>query len=113
MNIGNHHFYKDLPGIHQFSNIVEISQSLPLPNDWPVIATDVRGSKDVIANGKYMAVNMAGASANAAIFNDFPDLNVPFVFGGDRVTIVMPDLGKDHVTRLSKDCKSCVDANST
>jgi|AntRauTorcE11897_2_1112592.scaffolds.fasta_scaffold03627_4 hypothetical protein len=109
MNISNRHFFRDLPGIHQFSEIVDISQYQPLPDDWLVIATDIRGSTEAIADGKYRAVNMAGACAIAAIINDFPDLDIPFVFGGDGVTIVMPDVGSDHVLGLMKYCIKAVE----
>jgi hypothetical protein len=108
MNIDNHDFYSNLTGISEFSEIVDITRYQPLPNDWLVIATDIRGSTPAIENGQYKSVNMAGASAIAAILNDFPDLDIPFVFGGDGVTIVMPDVGIDHVMGLLKFCREAV-----
>lgn len=108
MMVSNRFFFRDLHGIREFSNIVDINQYQPLPGNWLVIATDIRGSTEAIAAGKYRAVNMAGASAIAAIINDFPDLDIPFVFGGDGVTIVMPDVGRDHVMGLLKYCKEAV-----
>lgn len=107
-SISNRHFFRDLQGINQFSKIVNIHQYRPLPDDWLVIATDIRGSTQAISNGKYRAVNMAGACAIAAIINDFPDLEIPFVFGGDGVTIAVPDVGRDHVIGLLKYCKEAV-----
>lgn len=108
MAISNKHFFGDLPGIRNFSNIADINRYQPLPDDWLVIATDIRGSTEAIAKGKYKAVNMAGASAISAIINDFPDFEIPFVFGGDGVTIAMPDLGRDHIMGLLKYCKEAV-----
>ncbi|WP_340103132.1 DUF3095 family protein [Rhodohalobacter sp. 8-1] len=109
--INNRHFFRDLQGIDQFSEIVDIRQYRPLPDDWLVIATDIRGSTEAISNGKYRAVNMAGACAIAAIINDFPDLEIPFVFGGDGVTIAMPDVGRDHILGLLKYCKEAVNSS--
>jgi len=111
MTISNRHFYRDLDGIDSFSEIVDISRYRALPDDWLVIATDIRGSTEAIASGKYRAVNMAGACAIAAIMNDFPDLDIPFVFGGDGVTIVMPDAGRDHVMGLLKYCEKAVESS--
>ena len=108
MKVGNHDFYSKLQGISEFSDIVDISKYQPLPDDWLVIATDIRGSTSAIENGRYKSVNMAGASAIAAILNDFPEIDIPFVFGGDGVTIVMPDVGIDHVMGLLKYCKEAV-----
>lgn len=111
MAISNRNFFRDLYGISKFSNIVDISRYRPIPDDWLIIATDIKGSTEAIASGKYRAVNMAGASAIAAIINDFPDLDIPFVFGGDGVTIAMPDVGKDRVMGLLKYCKEAVDTS--
>lgn len=111
MKLDNQNFFSELPGISRFSEIVDINRYRPLPDDWLVIATDIRGSTEAIADGKYRAVNMAGASAIAAILNDFPDLDIPFVFGGDGITIAMPDVGKDHVMGLLKFCRNAVEAS--
>lgn len=111
MKISNKHFFRNMTGIIQFSDIIDINQYESLPDDWLVIATDIRGSTEAIAGGKYRAVNMAGACAIAAIINDFPDLEIPFVFGGDGVTIVMPDVGRDHIMGLLKYCKEAVEAS--
>lgn len=111
MKISNPHFFRNLSGITQFSEIADIRQYSPLPDDWLVISTDIRGSTEAIAGGKYRAVNMAGASAIAAILNDFPELEIPFVFGGDGVTIAMPDVGVDHVLGLLKFCRNAVQAS--
>lgn len=111
MNPDNQNFFSELSGITRFSEIADIKRYRALPNDWLVIATDIRGSTEAIEGGKYRAVNMAGASAIAAILNDFPNLDIPFVFGGDGVTIAMPDVGKDHVMGLLKFCRNAVKAS--
>lgn len=111
MKIDNQNFFTEMPGISRFSEIVDINRYRPLPDNWLVVATDIRGSTEAIATGKYRAVNMAGASAIAAILNDSPDLDIPFVFGGDGVTIAMPDVGKDHIMGLLKFCRNAVKAS--
>jgi len=111
MNINNRHFYRELDGIESFSEIADIRRYHALPDDWLVIATDIRGSTKAIASGNYRAVNIAGACAIAAIMNEFPELDIPFVFGGDGVMIVMPDAGRDHVMGLLKYCKQAVESS--
>lgn len=109
--IPNKDFYKMLPGITHFPDIVAVENYSPLPDEWLVIATDIRGSTEAIAGGQYRAVNMAGACAIAVLLNDFPEVDIPFVFGGDGVTIAIPDVGANHVLGLLKYCKEAVNAS--
>lgn len=101
-------FFDQIPGIKQFAEIVDVDHYQPLPDDWLVIATDIRGSTEAIAAGRYKAVNMAGACVIAAICNEFPEMDTPFVFGGDGATIVMPDVGKERVLGILKYCRQAV-----
>ena len=110
MNSETEHFYRNLPEIHTFSEIVELDHYSPLPDDWLVVATDIRGSTQAIEAGQYKSVNMAGACAIAAICNDFPDLEIPFVFGGDGATLAIPDVGRDHIMGLLKFCKEATES---
>ncbi len=104
MTIKNKHFYRDLSEIHQFSQIVDPDCYAPLPNDWLIIATDIRGSTEAINAGKYKSVNMAGACAIAALCNEFSDIDIPFVFGGDGATLAIPDVGQSYIMGLLRFC---------
>lgn len=42
---------------------------MPLPNDWSVVAADIRGSTRAIAEGRYQDVNTVGVSVIAALRN--------------------------------------------
>ena len=106
--LSNQSFFSQLPEIDHFSGIADISRYHPLPDDWLVIATDIRGSTQAISAGQYKSVNMAGACVIAAICNEFPDIDTPFVFGGDGTTMIMPDVGKDRVLGLLKSCRNAV-----
>ena len=55
----------------------------PLPDDWVVGFSDVVGSTEAIAKGRYKAVNMVGAGVIAAVANALERRPFPFVFGGD------------------------------
>lgn len=104
----NQQFYDHVPVIDNFLEVVDDHRYSPLPDDWHIIVTDIRSSTDAISRGKYKEVNMAGASVITAICNEFRDLNLPFVFGGDGATIAVPDLDIDRIHGILKFCKTAV-----
>ena len=104
----NHQFYDHVPIISTFLEVVDDHRYSPLPNDWHIIVTDIRSSTGAISRGKYKEVNMAGASVITAICNEFSDLKLPFVFGGDGATIAIPNLDMDRVHGILKFCKTAV-----
>jgi len=55
-----------------------------------VMAGDVGGSTQAIAEGRYKAVNMVGAASITAVLNVCQGVEVPFVFGGDGGVVVVP-----------------------
>ena len=94
-------FYKNLP---EFNDLKNISQSLhyqALPDDWYILATDVKGSTKAIEAGKYKNVNMVGALTIISILNLDNILDIPFVFGGDGAfLLISPLLLKDSKQAL-------------
>ncbi len=83
-------FYADLPPFRDFVEFADLDAYRPVPADWVVMAADVRGSTDAIAAGRYKDVNMVGAACIIAILNACGETEVPFVFGGDGATVVVP-----------------------
>ena len=64
----------------------------PLPDDWAIGVADIVESTKAIAEARYKAVNMAGASVIAAVANALEGREFPFVFGGDGASFaVSPD----------------------
>jgi hypothetical protein len=67
---------------------------LAIPDDWHIVLSDVRGSTKAIEAGKYREVNAVAAAMIAAILNKagetLGDVDLPFVFGGDGATILVP-----------------------
>lgn len=80
-----------MPGFKSFSGFNSDANFRPLPTDWQLIITDVRGSTVAIEAGRYREVNTLGASSIICLQNLFPDLEFPFSFGGDGATIALPD----------------------
>ncbi len=83
-------FYADLPAHRHFDVIAELGAYAAVPPDWTVVITDVRGSTAAVAAGRYRAVNYAGAASITALLNTAGDLAIPFVFGGDGATLLLP-----------------------
>jgi hypothetical protein len=83
-------FYADLPPFSEFEGFAEFGAYRPLPEDWVVLAGDVRGSTAAIADGRYKAVNMVGAAVITAVLNACRDLDLPFAFGGDGGVVAVP-----------------------
>lgn len=92
------HFYQNLPAISDFIKVMDHSQFHEAPQDWVVVMTDVRGSTEAIRKGRYRDVNMLGASCITAILNAIPDVSIPYVFGGDGATLLIPESVSEKVT---------------
>lgn len=83
-------FYGELPPFTEFAEFSALDTYHPLPGDWVVLIADVVNSTGAIAAGRYKAVNMVGAATIMAVLNVCGATEVPYVFGGDGGTIVVP-----------------------
>ncbi len=83
-------FYARLPALQHFADITNPNHYTPLPDDWLVVVTDVEGSTAAVQAGRYRDVNYVGAASIAAVLNLAGETKVPFVFGGDGATLVIP-----------------------
>src|SRR4051812_46501345 len=82
-------FYASLPAIDDFAEAVRAENYRPLPGDWTVGFSDVAGSTQAVAEGRYKAVNMIGAGVIAAVANALKRKAFPFVFGGDGASFAV------------------------
>ncbi len=85
-------FYHDLPVCKSFNVISEEENFVPVPRGWSIIISDVVDSTGAIDRGLYKEVNILGASTLIAVLNITSELEIPFVFGGDGATLLVPDL---------------------
>jgi hypothetical protein len=89
---GNDTFYGAIPVFRGFSSLMDPALYSPLPDDWSIGVADIVESTRAIAEARYKAVNMAGASVIAAVTNALEGREFPFVFGGDGASFaVSPD----------------------
>jgi len=89
-NTSNDSFFDSVPIFVKFEGVVDTSNYQPLPEDWVLATADIVGSTTAIANGRYKAVNMAGASVISALLNAVGKKDYPFVFGGDGALVALP-----------------------
>lgn len=88
--------YTDLPLFSDFASVADTERYVPLPDDWFVALTDVVKSTEAIRDGRYKAVNMAGAAAIAAVINALDgDASFPFIFGGDGTALALPESSRE------------------
>lgn len=88
--VSNDQFFDALPVFVQFEGVANTENYQPLPDDWVLATADITGSTKAIEQGRYKAVNMAGASVISALLNAFGQHTFPFVFGGDGALVALP-----------------------
>lgn len=91
-------FYKNIQPFSDFGKVTEPRFYHPAPADWLVIAADIIGSTKAVQAGLYKEVNVTGASAIMAVLNAVGGrTDIPYVFGGDGASFVIPPELKDAV----------------
>jgi len=83
-------FYADLTPLPQFLELADATVYVSAPSDWYVLITDITGSTEAIAAGQYREVNLMGASSIMAVLNAVHPVEIPFVFGGDGASLLVP-----------------------
>ncbi len=75
-----------------------------MPDDWFVVICDIRGSTKAIEEGRYQDVNTIGAASIAAVQSVWKAKEIPFVFGGDGASLLVPpsmiDVVRDSLLKL-------------
>ncbi len=84
-------FYKKLQSFKDFSQLTDNSRFIDIPDSWNVVITDVKGSTQAVREGRYKDVNLVGAASITCALNISNESEIPFVFGGDGATMLIPD----------------------
>ena len=87
-------FYSRLPvnEIPLSDLLMEEHLFFKVPANWHVIITDVKKSTEAVANGLHETVNLVATGSIVAVLNIVykENLAVPFFFGGDGATFIVP-----------------------
>ena len=70
--------------------VTELGNYRQAPASWVVVISDVKGSTQAIEAGRYKDVNALGVASIVALRNAMGGLAVPYVFGGDGATLLLP-----------------------
>ena len=90
-------FYASLPDFDEVDQITDQAHYREAPDDWCVVITDVRGSTAAVAQGRYKEVNTIGAASIISAQNAAAGVELPFVFGGDGATLLVPPSCREQV----------------
>lgn len=83
-------FYEALPELTEFADVIQADLYAVAPPSSVLVLTDVIGSTKAIEAGRYRDVNALGVASIVAVCNAMRDVEVPFVFGGDGATLLVP-----------------------
>ncbi len=104
MSVGaNDMFYSRLP-INQITLselLMEEHLFYKVPDSWHVLITDVKKSTAAVASGLHEVVNLVATGSIVAVLNIAykANLTVPFFFGGDGATFIIPPSILDAVMK--------------
>jgi len=87
-------FYSELPVNKMSVSDLVADKSLfsQVPEDWHVLVADIKNSSLAIKDGKHNEVNLVATGSIIAVLNivSAQNISVPFFFGGDGATILVP-----------------------
>jgi hypothetical protein len=83
-------FYSNLKTFSDFNKLGDNVHYSRVPDDWFVVIADIRGSTKAIEEGRYQDVNTIGAASIAAVQGVWKTSEIPFVFGGDGASFLVP-----------------------
>ncbi len=84
------HFWKELPSFDNFDESFEQKHYHDFDATWYIFIADIQGSTAAIKEGRYKDVNLIGALCIIAVLNACKEMDIPFVFGGDGASILVP-----------------------
>jgi hypothetical protein len=94
-------FYSDLPVNDLPLAKLLLTENLffDVPSDWYVIITDIKSSTAAVQKGLHENVNLIATGSIVSLLNlAFKNqINVPFFFGGDGATLIVPSILADKV----------------
>ncbi|MET4141017.1 DUF3095 family protein [Pedobacter sp. UYP1] len=96
-------FYTELPMHHMGLADLLSKEKLffKVPADWHIIITDLKNSTKAVLHGEHQTVNFLATGSIVAVLNIANNMNVdvPFFFGGDGATFIVPPLIIDPVMK--------------
>ncbi|WP_046755427.1 DUF3095 domain-containing protein [Kordia jejudonensis] len=90
-------FYSDLP--KHFTPLRDLLKDESLftgiPKNWHIVVTDIEGSSIAVENGQHNDINLTATGSIITVLNEIKSIDasikVPYFFGGDGATFIIPD----------------------
>lgn len=101
-------FYKNIEPMNDMYKLIGSNNFKAVPNDWDIVVTDIYKSTEAIEQGRNKDVNFVAASTIIAVLNALPNIEIPFVFGGDGATLLIPSSSRIKISDVLADVKSTV-----
>lgn len=104
MSQSNDQFYSDLPV--NYLSLPDLFTKdeffFEVPEDWHVIITDIRNSTAAVLGGMHETVNLVATGSIVAVLNIAfkAGITIPFFFGGDGATFILPAAIADKALRV-------------
>lgn len=99
----NEQFYSRLPANHISLGelLTEDHLFYNVPESWHVVITDIRDSTGAVAGGMHETVNLIATGSIVSVLNIAfkAGITVPFFFGGDGATFIVPPAIADDAMR--------------
>eukprot|EP00978_Attheya_sp_CCMP212_P026332 scaffold86373_cov48-Attheya_sp.AAC.1 len=83
-------FYSHMKSFKSFKDIMSDELFQNAPADWHVVITDIIGSTRAVDAGFYTDVNTIGAASISTVLQELGQEDVPYVFGGDGASLLIP-----------------------
>jgi hypothetical protein len=83
-------FYGGLEPFTEFAKVADPARYVAAPDDWIVVLADIKSSTEAARAGRYKDVNLVGAACITAALNVTRGLDLPYAFGGDGATVLIP-----------------------
>jgi len=88
-------FYKNIPALQQPISAVLANPAYfkDIPENWHVVVADINNSTGAVSGGKHADVNLiaAGCLIVALNISKAQQVEIPYFFGGDGGTVLVPD----------------------
>jgi hypothetical protein len=99
-------FYTKLPinRIPLGDLLVKVNLFKDVPADWHIVISDIKNSTDAVLNGRHQNVNLIATGSIVTVLNIAfsKNISIPFFFGGDGATfIIPPDITDEVMQALS------------
>jgi hypothetical protein len=88
-------FYDQIHPVPSLGEAFDPARYVAAPGDWLLVITDVVQSTEAIERGQHKTINMIAAACIAAVRNGDASQELPYSFGGDGVTLLVPP-GRKH-----------------